>query len=90
MCDQDNGVSLIIQLLQEIQHLTAGAAVKRAGRFVGKDDRGVACERAGDGNTLLLAAGQLAGQVPVFPLQADAVDLVPCPLRALVCGHARI
>ena len=48
---------------QEAQHLGAGARVEVAGRLVGEDDLGSAGERPGDGDPLLLAAGELARPV---------------------------
>ena len=48
---------------QKRQHVLTGAAVKVAGRLVGQQNRGLGCERACNCDALLLAAGQLAGQV---------------------------
>ena len=49
------------QLEQQVDDLPAGLAVEIAGRLVGQQQRGPADEGAGEGDPLLLAAGQLAG-----------------------------
>ena len=46
--DHDDRAAFPVQFLKESQHFTAGPRVQRAGRLVGEDQRGVACERAGD------------------------------------------
>ena len=56
----DRLAELVDAVPQEAQHLGAGAAVEVAGRLVGEDDLGPADQRAGDGDPLLLPAGQLA------------------------------
>lgn len=59
--DEHHGVALIVHLLQHSQHFAAGVAVQCAGRLVGQNDRRVPHQRPSDGNTLLLAAGELSG-----------------------------
>ena len=58
----------------ELEDLGAGAAVEVAGRLVGEDDRRLAGQRAGHGDALLLAAGQLARPVLQPVAQTDGVD----------------
>ena len=48
---------------QQVDDLPAGGLVEVAGRFVGDQDGGIGRQRAGDGDALLLAAGQLRGIV---------------------------
>ena len=62
-----------------------GARVEVAGRLVGQEDGRVGDERAGDGDALLLAAGELRGVVAFAAGQADVVQRG----RALLRGAAR-
>ena len=56
------------------QHLGARVAVEVAGRLVGEDQGGFRDDRAGDGDPLLLAAGQL-GRLVVEPVaEAQAFE----------------
>ena len=64
----------------EAEDLGAGAAVEVAGRLVGEDQLGLVGERAGDGDALLLAAGQFARSVLEPVGQPDGVDHVAQPL----------
>ena len=58
--DDDEGLALLrVELLHEAHDLVGGLRVERAGRLVGPDDRRVVDERAGDGDALALAAGEL-------------------------------
>src|ERR1043166_5821232 len=61
MGDQDNGMALARQLLQQRHQFFAALGVERASRLVGQDDASAIGKRAGDGDALLLAAGKLIG-----------------------------
>ena len=50
---------LVDAAAQQGQHLVRGGGVEGAGRLVGEHDRGLGDQRAGDGDALLLAAGEL-------------------------------
>ena len=63
MGDQDDGVALGGQILQQRHDFRAALAVERAGGLVGEDDLAAVHQRAGDGNALLLSAGKLARAV---------------------------
>ena len=64
MGDHDDGLAqLAHRVAQEAQHLGARAGVEVAGRLVAEDDLGPGGQRAGDGDALLLAAGELGGPV---------------------------
>ena len=52
-----------VQLVEQREDLVAGAAVEVAGRLVGEQDRRAVDQRPGDGDALLLAAGELVGPV---------------------------
>ena len=59
----DRLAELVDRLAQQRQHLLAGARVEVAGRLVGEQDGRARDERAGDGDALLLAAGELGRAV---------------------------
>jgi hypothetical protein len=63
MGDEDDRVSLPVQILQQVKHIPACFGVQRAGGLVRKDHGGVAGQRAGNGHALLLAAGELRRNV---------------------------
>ena len=56
------------------EHLAAGLRVEVAGRLVGEQHRRLADQRAGDGDALLLAAGELRRTVVETVGEADGVD----------------
>ena len=58
----------------EAEDLGAGARVEVAGGLVGEDDPGPRGERAGDGDALLLAAGELRRAVAEPVAEPDGVD----------------
>ena len=59
--DDDHRHARVCQLLHDLQHLADHLRVERARRLVEEHDLGLHCQRADDGNTLLLPAGELAG-----------------------------
>ena len=62
--DENQGrLAAALQAEQQIDHLLAGLAVEVAGRLVGEDDLRAGAQRAGDGDALLLAAGELRREV---------------------------
>ena len=56
-------IPLLIQLLEEPQHLPARPGIQRAGGLIRQNDRGIPRQRSCDGYPLLLTAGELTGQV---------------------------
>ena len=72
--DQHDRAALVVELLEQAEHVGGRRRVEVAGRLVGEDHRRLGDERPGDGDALLLAAGQLAGLV-VGPVgEADRVE----------------
>ena len=66
MGDHDEGLThFLTGLEKEFQHFVRVGAVEVAGRFVCEEDVGHIDHRAGDGDALLLTAGQLGGKVDV-------------------------
>src|SRR5262249_45873227 len=73
--DQDERqVLLPPQRLEQGDDLVPGVLVQVAGRLVGQQHVRVLDQGTGDGDALLLAAGQLAGQVLGTVAEADAVQ----------------
>jgi hypothetical protein len=60
--------------LKQANDLVSRVLVEVAGRFVGQQDLGLLDQGAGDGDPLLLAAGQLAGDVPQPVPEADGLQ----------------
>ena len=54
-------VSKVFETADELKVLARRLGVERAGRFVAQQDLGVAGQGTGDGDALLLAAGELGG-----------------------------
>ena len=88
--DEDHRIPLPVQLLEKAQHLPAGAGVQGASGLVGQNQAGVPRQRPGDGHPLLLAAGQLGGQVFPFVPQAHPLQGFQSPLPALRTVHPGI
>jgi hypothetical protein len=77
--DHDDGLAHGVELRQALHNLVAGLGVEVAGRLVGQDDTGIIDQSPGDGDALLLAAGQLHGAVIEAIAQADHVGQVEAP-----------
>ncbi len=65
--DHDDGDPFAVQRLHQLHDLMRPLAVEVACGLVGKDHRGFARQRAGDGHPLLLAARELRGIVMLAP-----------------------
>ena len=73
--DEEDGDALVaVEALQEVHDFVAGFGVEVAGGFVGEDEFGLVNESAGDGDALLLAAGELVGFVVAAVVEADEVE----------------
>ena len=81
--DEDEGdAALALDALELELHLTAELEVERAERLIEQEDVGAVDERAGDGDALLLAAGE-AGDTALFePGEADELEHA----ADLLCG----
>ena len=69
---QDGLVQLAAGLAEHVQDGVGVFGVEVAGGLVGEDDGGAVDEGAGDGDALLLAAGELVGAVMEPALQCPA------------------
>ena len=63
MRDNHHGHAAAGKLHHDVQYLVDHLRIKRAGRLVEHHRLGVHGERAGDGDALLLAAGELGGRL---------------------------
>ena len=74
----------VVQLVEQGQDVGGGDRVEVAGRLVGQDQRRVGDQRPGDGDPLLLAAGQLARPVarPGRPGRPGRARPAPVALRS--------
>src|SRR6185295_1046057 len=79
-----------MQLAQEIHHGFAASRVEVSGRLVREQDERLAGDGAGDGDALLLTAGQLAGEVLGAVRHADPLQRRFDALLALRRLHAAI
>ena len=61
MCDHDDGLALLVQLIYQRHDLLAGFTVQVAGGFICKQYRRVAHQCPCNSNTLALPARQLVG-----------------------------
>ena len=69
----EGDVHLALQTLELQLHFLAQLQVKGTQRLVQKQDAGLVDKTAGDGNALLLAAGQLVDAAALKALQADGL-----------------
>src|SRR5688572_14888771 len=72
--DEHDGAALSAKIPEKIQDRFAGVGIEIAGGFVGEDEFGIVDERAGDGDALLLAAGELAGAMFAAVFEADELE----------------
>ena len=72
--DHEDGDAGVVEFLEDAHDFDAGLAVEVAGGFVGEEEGGVVDEGAGDGDALLLAAGELVGVVVGAGCEADGLE----------------
>ena len=60
--EEEGGLVAVAEVAHELEDGLAGGGVEVAGGFVGEEDGRAVDEGAGDGDTLLLAAAELAGE----------------------------
>src|SRR5437667_7585599 len=80
--DQHDGDGvLVVEAFEDIQDLHAGGRIEVAGRLVGQQQRWSIDQGAGNGDPLLLAAGQLVGMVIFATAEAPmAATNAPAPI----------
>ena len=90
MGHQNDGVTLLVQLLEDGHHLLAAVAVEGAGGLVRQDHLAAIGQRPGYADPLLLAAGELARPVVAAIAQAQAGQQGAGTYLALGAGGAGI
>ncbi len=85
MSDEQVGEpELLLQVLEQVQHLRLHRHVERRDRLVANDQLGLQRKRARDADTLALAARELVGiPVDVLGVEADDVEQLLGALAAL-------
>src|SRR5690349_21520331 len=88
--DHADGRAVLVQLGEQLHDRLAVARVEVTGRLVGEQNGGLADHRAGDGDALLLTAGELRRVVLHAVRHADPLESLLHPLLALLRGHAAV
>ena len=78
MSHEDTGCARIYVVTQHQHDLFASVRVQRAGRLVGKNDRSVTDEAAGDGNPLTLASREPFWKAVSEVGDADFFERIHC------------
>ena len=76
MGDHGQGHALVCQFFHDLQNLADHLGVQSGGRLVKEDHLRILHQGAGDGHTLLLAAGVLGGIGVLLVLQPHAAQQV--------------
>ena len=77
----------LVDVAKQLEHAHRGAGVQGARRLVAQHDLGVVGKRAGNGDALLLTAGELAGIVALFVSQAHQLEKLARTLGAVGLRH---
>src|ERR1039457_2989744 len=88
--DQDDGIALLVEALEEAHDFVAGGGIEVAGGFVGQQNGRVVDERAGDRDALALAAGKLVRLVVHAGFQVYLAHGNFGALQALGAGHSGV
>ena len=75
--EQKGGAVFPADLADQLQGLAGAATVEVARRFVGQDELRMVGQRAGHGDALLLAGGELPGKMPQAGPEPDPPEHVP-------------
>lgn len=86
--DEDDGLALILEAMERLEHLVPGCRVEVARGLVGQDDGGVVDQRAGDGHSLHLTARELfRAMVVVVERQAHGAQGMDGAYLAFAARH---
>ena len=85
---QHRDAALLIQTLEDVHHLDAGARVQVAGRLVRQEDGGLVDQGAGNRHPLLLAARELVREVIHPVVEPDRVQHLASPRVTRRSVHA--
>ena len=72
--DHHGHAHFAVDVAQKVEHLRGRARIKRARGLIAQHHFRIVRQRAGNGNTLLLAAGKLAGIILRLVRQADKLE----------------
>jgi hypothetical protein len=87
--NHDNCLSLVVhQIPQQSQDLIPAGTVEVAGWFIGEQQQRLGNERSSDGHALLLAAGELAGEMIAAMSEVHAFQRCPRPSMRLGFGKS--
>src|SRR5665213_692588 len=86
----DHGDTRIIQRLEQPHDLNAGARIEVASRLIREQQVRAVHERAGDGDALLLATGELARSVVEPRPQAHLLERLAGATMAIAQGYRRL
>jgi hypothetical protein len=87
--DAHHGHAFLGQLDHHVEHLVDHLRVEGRGGLVEEHADRVHRQRAGDGHALLLAAGELAGELVGVGLEADPVEQLEALVHRFVLGCGR-
>ncbi len=88
--DHDDGGAGAVERVEQLHHGVAVLGIEVTRGLVGEEDGRGAGEGAGDGDALLLTAGELGGQVLGAVAHADLLEGLGHALLALAGGHAAV
>ena len=63
MGNQDDGIALCMEFMENIDDLLTGLGIQRTGRLIGKDQLRIGYNGTGNGHALLLTAGEFRRQM---------------------------
>ena len=87
--DHDDGLAGGGELLEQVGDEFAVFTVEVAGGFIGQQHGGLVGQGAGDGDALLLAAGEAVGAALELVAQAEALEQRGGAVHVFVFGKAR-
>ena len=91
MGDQHNGnIFIVIKLFDRIHYFPAAFGIKHRSGFVQYDTLRFHCDHTGDGNALLLSAGQKMGRVTAVLLHTYLLQRIIHPVTDCRCSNAQI
>src|SRR5262245_35666696 len=88
--DDDDGVAVLVKLLEQPHDLLARGRVQVPRGLVGEQDRGAHDQGAGDGHALALPAGQLVRLVRDARAEVDHLQGLARLLEPLLLGEPRV
>src|SRR3989442_15733749 len=88
--DEQHGLALVSEPPPGVEQVVEERAVHAGRRLVEQDQRGIPHEHANELHQLLLAIGQVSGELALEPLESDEAQQLEGPLhsrRSVALGH---